>query len=340
MAFTPSGEVVAFEPFVSRSPSMPADGTSHLKNDSRAVADVIALKVAGIETATSNLSLMHPLLQCCAFDPERWCIVIIHAGALESVGPFRDLSNPLRDWLIRAARAGHSIGQPPPGLVFRMKPKAPKTPTVLLSLTDATLPLQANEASKSVVFPLPELIPDVDASETAWLKEHLEAFDATSLGPKVKSREDATALAAGVWQINGFLERSHQLAQSVEGKGANRAGDYWHAIMHRREPDYSNAKYWFRRVGQHGIHAFLARDADDILSACPSQQAAHWRKVLIRKGGPDWDPLAFIDLCEQLENEHDADLSLVARQIQFIEMVLLLQSTCHDAVGSHRLAAE
>jgi hypothetical protein len=180
---------------------------------------------------------------------------------------------------------------------------------------------------------LPELVPAADSERPAWLVEYLEASVGRRLGCAVKSAPDGIALAAGVWQMNGCLERSHQLAQSVEGRGRNRTGDYWHAIMHRREPDYSNAKYWFRRVGPHDIHPFLARDADDILSACGSVDAPRWRSKLTEKGQQTWNALSFVDLCEYITNGQDAELSQAARQIQLIEMALLLSSTYHDAVA-------
>lgn len=54
---------------------------------------------------------------------------------------------------------------------------------------------------------------------------------------------------SGLWLIAGDLDRSHTLSQSI----ANREGSFLHAIMHRREGDFGNAKYWFNRVGNHPV---------------------------------------------------------------------------------------
>jgi hypothetical protein len=50
--------------------------------------------------------------------------------------------------------------------------------------------------------------------------------------------------------LNDDLPRSHAIAQAQEGE---RSFDYLHAIVHRREGDYGNAKYWFGRVASHPV---------------------------------------------------------------------------------------
>ena len=59
----------------------------------------------------------------------------------------------------------------------------------------------------------------------------------------------ALACMAGLWLRHDFLDESHRISQDLE----NPSGSYWHGIMHRRELDFSNAKYWFRRVGMHRV---------------------------------------------------------------------------------------
>lgn len=64
-----------------------------------------------------------------------------------------------------------------------------------------------------------------------------------------------TLSEAALWLLAGELDRSHTVSQSFD----NADGSYWHAIMHRREGDFWNSKYWFRRVGQHPVLSELAQ---------------------------------------------------------------------------------
>jgi hypothetical protein len=179
---------------------------------------------------------------------------------------------------------------------------------------------------------LPQLRPKRPGRESDWLLKSLSVAPPEDLVPRPVSPADATALRAGLFQVYDYLDESHRDSQSVEGDGRHRCGDYWHAIMHRREPDYTNAKYWFRRVGRHPILASLGERAVSILDQCPSADAARWK---VRLHAPcDWDPCAFVDLCEHCAAGTDDPLDSAARRIQWEEMVLLLAATYNDAAGS------
>lgn len=54
------------------------------------------------------------------------------------------------------------------------------------------------------------------------------------------------ALLAGLLLRAGDLDAAHQRAQAHEG---DPRCDHWHAMMHRREGDFWNSAYWYRRVG-------------------------------------------------------------------------------------------
>jgi hypothetical protein len=61
------------------------------------------------------------------------------------------------------------------------------------------------------------------------------------------------ALAAALYLIANDLDASHELSQEIH----THTGSYLHGIMHRRERDFSNAKYWFHRAGDMDCFANL-----------------------------------------------------------------------------------
>ncbi|HET6422148.1 MAG TPA: hypothetical protein VFG20_00610, partial [Planctomycetaceae bacterium] len=141
---------------------------------------------------------------------------------------------------------------------------------------------------------------------------------------------ERTAVAAGLHLLYDDLDGSHSLAQTAEGQGKHRNADYWHAIMHRREPDYGNAKYWFRRVGAHVLLDRVRSHFDFVRERIPSALLEQWADRLVTSAG--WNPLAFVDACEAAsENDADPEFRRALEEIQHYEMVSLLAQSCRDA---------
>lgn len=211
----------------------------------------------------------------------------------DRVGGFRQVDGALREWLMRAVAAGE---------------------TVRVETVDATVD----------AIDLPVLRPKSPARSKQWILDAVAKFDIGT----ANSEDDAIAVQAGLLMFNDFLDESHEYSQSVQGAGRNAAGDYWHGIMHRREPDYLNAKYWYRRVGSHPILGELANEASRLLETSTGVDD-RWRSRLLPGGG--WDPFAFVDLCEACPSNEDDELSRFAQRMQWTEMVLLLKQTIADA---------
>lgn len=176
----------------------------------------------------------------------------------------------------------------------------------------------------------PRLSPRRPLSQAQALKTWLTAPGPRILGDS-RANPDAAALHAGLLMWYDALEDGHELCQSVEGRGRNRAADYWHAIMHRREPDYGNAKYWFRRVGHHPIFDALAARAGR-LAASSGQAGASTVSRLT--DGTRWNAEGFVDACQAAASGDTPEVELLLRRLQADEMLLLLWQTCKDVFES------
>ena len=62
--------------------------------------------------------------------------------------------------------------------------------------------------------------------------------------PAIRERP---TIQAGLWLYVDDLEKSHAISQNL----SRPSGSFWHAIMHRREGDFSNSHHWYRKAGQH-----------------------------------------------------------------------------------------
>ena len=102
----------------------------------------------------------------------------------------------------------------------------------------------------------------------------------------------------------------HEIAQGMNSS----EGDFWHAILHRQEPDAGNATYWFRQTGKHPVFQSLAGAAEEITAKYPE---AGFR------GGANWDPLSFIEFSEQARKQPGSQTEAAALEIQRAEWQLL-----------------
>ncbi|REJ64535.1 MAG: hypothetical protein DWQ31_21665 [Planctomycetota bacterium] len=141
---------------------------------------------------------------------------------------------------------------------------------------------------------------------------------------RIVDLEMARACHSGLWLVHNFLDRSHELSQTIK----NPTGSFWHGIMHRREGDFSNAKYWFRQVGDHPIFEPLAAAVAELeTQSVPSAFAS------LAGNSPRWDPAAFVDLCAAIKRSDAAQLPF-ARRIARIEWELLIRYSYLAAIES------
>ncbi len=119
-------------------------------------------------------------------------------------------------------------------------------------------------------------------------------------------KERGTAHPPNLPLIQGALyltfdcfEEAHNAANDHEGTVA---GNWIHAILHRREPDAGNSKYWYARVKSPAkVSEGIGREALALLKKIPAPGLESLtRKVEKSKA---WEPEVFVDLCEEFRKK-------------------------------------
>ena len=157
--------------------------------------------------------------------------------------------------------------------------------------------------------PLPPLCP-----VAPWNRKLSHRIEAADLPPAVAS-------ALLLW--NDDLDASHTLSQGLPDP----FGCWLHGTMHRREGDFSNSKYWFRKVGTHAGFAPLSRRAATVLAQASGQPSPALAALAER-----WDPFAFVDLCAAATGENGATAALL-ESLQAAELELLTELAAERLPG-------
>lgn len=115
------------------------------------------------------------------------------------------------------------------------------------------------------------------------LVRRIQVADDAAIGGGKVANDAATfaLLRGGLLYAADAIHEAHAIFQEAKGD----LGAYWHGMMHRREGDFDNARYWFRRAG--GLPFF-----GELHGAASAHSA-----VMARQS--NWDPYLFTGECEQ-----------------------------------------
>lgn len=161
-------------------------------------------------------------------------------------------------------------------------------------------------------------------TEAAYMHLNRMTLELVFPNQPIVNRNLATACLSGIWLYHNYLDESHRLSQSLH----DHSGSFWHAIMHRREPDAWNSKYWFDRINLHPVYETL--HAEVRLLACQQGDALPREANFLREQAV-WNPHRFVDLCEAVRLG-DVGAEALSLKIQDIEWQLLFDYCYQGAV--------
>ena len=177
--------------------------------------------------------------------------------------------------------------------------------------TDSYGPAAKELIAKALAEGRPKTLPF--SSPAADARAALTAMTDQTVSPnrRVRMPHDAECLRSALWLLFDYEKESHELSQNIPTP----SGSYWHGILHRREPDPSNAKYWMARIGEHPICPELLADAQEIAAAAGAAGAA---LLSAMQGKKSWDGAWFVDRCNSGPDQATTRILLDIQQREWL----------------------
>lgn len=140
--------------------------------------------------------------------------------------------------------------------------------------------------------------------------------------PDGKLSAPAWKAALHLW--NDDLDAAHELVQELHSP----TGSVLHGIVHRREGDYDNARYWFVRSGDHPAYHGLQAKVSALLGQERWPAGKLSQALSFMQGQGSWNPSLFtnaIEIHERTMNGDDIDLRTLLERLQQLELEAMLR---------------
>ncbi len=156
----------------------------------------------------------------------------------------------------------------------------------------------------------PDLLRKLTPSEPLdweWPGKIRDASDGTICGGgEITDRKMFALVRGALLCAADALDAAHRIFQDDPSDIAS----YWHGVMHRREGDFDNARYWFRRAGRLPIFDRMHAVAADVSPNMAKQTS--------------WDASLLTGMCEQAKFG-DTDALPECVRLQRVEFDALLE---------------